>query len=161
MKKVLSCVLIVLIIFNFIFCNSAYAATDPTGLQTNSSYTDPSPTSNTVMGQIIEDGETDLNQGSPEKVSLDQNSTGVSGIATITGILARIFNVLFAIQIDLAMGLLSSSNESSPSTPGGSSTFSFWFTIDRCVFNRIPLLNVNYFKLYSFIYSLFDKKSYD
>lgn len=144
MKKVLSGFLVVLIIFNFIFCNSAYA-TDPTGPETNSSYVQPAPNSNTAFGEIIEEGTASQTQGGSQKSSLNAGSVGVSGIATVTGILARIFNVLFAIQIDLAMGLLSSSNESSPSTPGASNVFAFWFTIDRCVFNRIPLLNVNYF----------------
>ena len=70
---------------------------------------------------------------------MDFANFGASIVGFITGIIARLLNVFIALQIDLIIGDLTYSSEA-----GSSGTF-FWFTIDRCVFNRVLLFNINFF----------------
>ena len=140
MRKLISGVLVVLILFNFTLCNNAYA--EEPGEKSSSSYLDPAPTSETLDAEVIEEGTVSQKQGSSTKTQMSSSAVGVSAIGMVAGILARIINVLIALQVDLLMGFLTHGQESS--TKEGE-TNPFWFSIDRCVFNRIALFNVNYF----------------
>ena len=138
MKKVISVMLILLILLNFTLCNNAYAAgqgaDDP---QTNSAYFDNSPPSNGAMGQLIDEGTTPVKQGDQNQVEASSGSYGASIIGVVTGILARILNVFLALQVDLIMAQLTYGVEDGE--------MKYFFSIDRCVFNRVPLFNINYF----------------
>lgn len=142
MKKTVSIILFILLTFNFIFCNSAYAD-DPDGpkskldeIYTGSNSVTPS---NEITGELIEQGTTSQTQDSATKVTTSALSYGTSIVGTVTGIVARIINVI-ALQIDLIMAQLTYTVENDE--------FFYWFTIERCVFNRIALFNINYFNTY-------------
>ena len=142
--KLISGFLIVLIILNFMFCNGAYA--DPTGDQIKSPYLNGTKKSNTLDAEIIEQGTVSRSQGSSSKTELSSTATGNSAIGMIAGILARIVNVLIALQVDLLMGLLTHGREEgiSSSATSTASDEIFWFSIDRAIFNRIALFESNY-----------------
>lgn len=136
MKKIITWLLIVLVIFNFICCNNCVYAEGDTD-QSSSPYREPANPSNTALVEIIEEGTVSQTQDSATKTTLSLGSFGVSAVGMVTGVVARIINV-FIIQIDVLMGVLTATEEDGDDTQ-------FWFTIDRVVFNRIALFNINYF----------------
>ncbi len=128
MKKIVTSLLIVVLLFNFICCRNVVYA-DPDTEETNSTYTDPASPSNEAASGLLEDGE------------LGGDSFGLgdavgSLIGTVTGIVARIINI-FAVQIDVLLGVMTATEENGETQ--------FWFSIDRVVFNRVSLFNANYF----------------
>lgn len=142
MKKIISTILIVLIIFNFICgscANKVYASEME---EDSSSLIKPgsAPISNTAGVSIIEEGKVGSTQGAAANVTLNALSVGVSAIGMILGILARVLNVLIFMVIDIILGMLTGTTEET--TDG--TVDKFWFTIERCVYNRIPLFNINY-----------------
>lgn len=141
MKKLVSIALLILIMFNFILCNNAYAD-DPDFGQGKAQEVlagEESPASNTVTADIIEEGETSQTQDSPTKVTTSAINYGTSIIGAVTGIIARIINIV-VLQLDVLMSHLTYSTENND--------FKYWLTIERLVFNRIPLVNINYFNTY-------------
>lgn len=135
MRKVICSLLIILLLFNFVFCNSSYAE-DPTGDQdtklTNSLTGEAQYSDNAQMDNINgENGTTN-------------SSAGNSAVGMVVGLLARIINVLIALQIDLLLGTLSQ-NEI---VDGVDKKLEFWFTIDRVAFNRVALFDINFFDTY-------------
>ena len=138
MKKVISAMLTLLILLNFTLCNNAYAAgkgsDDP---QTNSAYFGNATPSNGVAAEMVDEGTVSTTQGSASKTEMGSNSYGASIIGVVTGILSRILNVFIALQIDLIMAQLTYGVEDGK--------MQYFFSIDRCVFNRVPLFNINYF----------------
>lgn len=130
MKKVISGFLVFAILFNFILCNNCYAY-NPAGsgsddTERSSPLTDPAPPSNDAAAKKVDEGE-----------GGDVASYGASIVGTVTGIIARLLNIFIALQIDVIMSQLTSGTENSE--------FVFFFTIERCVFNRVPLFNIDYF----------------
>lgn len=145
MKKLVSIMLIMLLMFNFIFCNSAYADDPDTGKTKATqifSEEEVNPSEGAV-GEIIEEGTTSQSQDSATKVTTTAMSYGASIVGVITGILARIVNVI-VLQLDLIMGLLTYTTEVHEEDP----KLYFWPTIERIVFNRVALFDVNYFDTY-------------
>lgn len=144
MKKTVSIILFILLTFNFIFCNGAYATSDPDvpKLKLEEIYTGTNSVtpSNEIAGELIEQGTTSQTQDSATKVTTTALSYGTSIVGTVTGIIARFFNIL-ALQIDLVIAQLTYTTE-------GDNDLNYWFTIERCVFNRIALFNINYFNTY-------------
>lgn len=129
MKKIVTSLLIVALLFNFICCKNVVYAEPDTG-ETNSTYTEPASPSNESTADLLEKGE------------LGGDSFGVgdafaTGIGMVTGIVARLINI-FAVQIDVLMGVMTSGEEDGETQ--------FWFSIDRVVFNRVALFNANYFE---------------
>lgn len=135
MKKLITSLLVVVILFNFIFCNN-YTYADPDTTQTNSPYTDDALLGNNTTAEILEDGKVSRTQGSATKVTLTFGSLLTSAVGMITGVIARLINI-FIIQIDVLMAALTATEEDTETQ--------FWFTIDRAVFNRVALFNINYF----------------
>lgn len=127
MKKIVTSLLIVVLLFNFICCKNVVYA-DPDSTATNSAYMSSAPV-NDVTG-VLESGT------SSDNSSFGIGSAFTTGIGMITGIVARLINI-FAVQIDIIMGVLTASEEDGEDF--------FWFSIDRVVFNRIALFNANYF----------------
>ena len=104
MKKLVSILLVILLLFNFILCNNSYAS-DPDGEKSTSQevYTEENAApSNTASAEILEEGTTSQTQGSSQKVQTTSSSYGTAIIGVITGILARIVNVII-VQLDLLM----------------------------------------------------------
>lgn len=142
MKKIISWLLIVLIVFNFIFCNGSYATGEGQGQsgdnpEKDSAFLENGTPSETVIVELGEEGTTSQTQDSATKVTTNAISYGASIIGVVTGLISRLLNVFIALQIDLIMGQLTYGTEDGE--------LQYWFTIDRCVFNRIPLFNINYF----------------
>lgn len=128
MKKIVTSLLIVVLLFNFICCRNVVYAEPDTG-EKNSTYTEPASPNNEATGQLLEDGE------------LGGDSFGLgdavgSLVGTVTGIVARLINI-FAVQIDVLLGVMTATEENGETQ--------FWFSIDRVVFNRVALFNANYF----------------
>lgn len=135
MKKIVTSLLVFVLLFNFIFTNNmnvAYA----TSFEKESPYQGNAPVSNTGPAEIIESGTASQKQGTGTKATLDMGSLGVSAVGMVTGIVARIINI-FIIQVDVIMGVLTATEEDGETQ--------FWFSIDRTVFNRVALFNINYF----------------
>lgn len=146
MKKLVSIVLLILLMFNFILCNNAYAD-DPSGPKTKAEeiLTDETvEPSEGITGELIEEGTTSQTQDSATKVTTSALSYGTSIVGVVTGIIARIINVI-VLQIDLVMSHLTYSTEYDAE---GNDEFNYWITIERIVFNRVPLFNINYFNTY-------------
>lgn len=138
MKKIISSVLIIVLLFNFIFCNNfAYASGIEQDIpEEDNAYDQEAQTSNTVVSDLIESGAVSRSQGAATKVTLGLGGAFGSLLAQVTGLIARFLNV-FIVLIDLTMGMLTVTDE------GGNTEF--WLTIDRIVFNRVALFNINYF----------------
>lgn len=141
MKKTIALLLVILLMFNFIFANGAYAS-QPDGDQGDRMpLTQNVAPSNSLMAELTESGTASQTQDNATKVTLSFGSVGASIIGFITGIIARLLNVFIALQVDIIMSDLTCSTEEND----GEEEFQFFFTIDRAVFNRVPLFNVNYF----------------
>lgn len=135
MKKTITYLIIVILLFNFILCNHSYASSPDTEKH-DSAYKSQANTSNTVVADIVEEGAVERKQDAGTKTTLSLGSFGLSAVGMVTGILARLINV-FAVQIDFILGVLTVTE----TTDGNE----FWFSIDRAVFNRVALFNINYF----------------
>lgn len=144
MKKIITSLLVVVLLFNFIFsANYSFVlANDPdkSSSQNKTGLESEAKPSDTLAAELNEDGTVSKSQGSATKTALDLGSFGTSAIGMITGILARIVNI-FIVQIDVLMSSITVTEE----TENGTAKNEFWYTIDRTVFNRIALFNINYF----------------
>ena len=144
MRRIISCLLMIMILINFILCNNAYADVDPVDEKPDSTMLQNSTISEESLDNLSNGGEVEAG-GAGGKQQMTLGAVGVSAIGTVAGILARIVNVLIALQIDLAMGFLSHGTETN--TVDGTLSYPFWLSIDRIVYNRISLFNINYFNL--------------
>ena len=131
MKKIVTSLLIVVLLFNFICCKNFVYAGSPDTTKAEHTYTDSGSgqIGNEAVGSLLEDGELGGD-------SFGFGDAVTSLVGTVTGIVARLINV-FAVQIDVLMGVMTSTEESGETQ--------FWFSIDRVVFNRVALFNANYF----------------
>ncbi len=139
MKKVLTSILVILLMFNFIFCNYIVYAVTPTPgggeeemSQLEKAYVEPTD-ENIHNGELAAD--TEENGGDSTAKSA---ATGNNGI--VIGILARAINYI-AIQVDVLISHLANN----PASGGLDDDEMFWFSIDKAVFNRVALFNINYF----------------
>ena len=133
MKKIISSVLLFVLLFNFIFLNKVYSASeDQSGDSLLSQEVSPS---DDLVDNILEDGSAREKQGNSILKTLSFSSFGTSIVGFILGILARLFNAIIALEVDVIMGQLTFTTENGQ--------LQYYVTIDRLVFNRIPLLNSN------------------
>ena len=132
MKKIIASMLLILIIINFILLStSSYASSmDVSDELQNGTYFNKYNPSQNVGEQIGENGET---QGRP----LTLGGMGMSLIGALLGILAKLINWLIALELDVLIGQATFSNEDGE--------LQYFITIDRIVYNRVPVLNANYF----------------
>ena len=144
MKKALCSLLIVAILMNFIISSICYAETDGTeGIGGVGDYMIGDGTenksaipSNTTATEIIEDGNA---SGS----SMDFLAAGRTMVGVVMGYLALIVDII-PLQFQLILSVMSMTNIYSADGTEFKD-FDFWLTIDRMVFNRVALLNANYF----------------
>lgn len=134
MKKIISSILLIIILFNFIFLNKAYSAVEDTD---SSFMTEEAVPSESIIDNIADEGKAAEKQGNAVPKSLDFSSFGTSIVGAILGILARLFNLIVALEVDVLMGQLTYTSENGE--------LQYFITIDRLVFNRVPILNSNYF----------------
>lgn len=148
MKKTIALLLVILLMFNFIFANGTYAIDVPDPLteasgavpdddEESSTYQQEAPASKGAVAEVVEEGTVSQEQDSATKVTVGVTGFMKSAVGALTGILARIVNVFFALQIDMLLSQLTYTDE------GGK--LQYWLTIERMVFNRVALLNINYF----------------
>lgn len=133
-RKIISALLIIVLIFNFTFCNKSYAEGEG---DEDSSKQEKSM----VEDKVEYSGSTDEENINGTTGTTNQ-SAGISGIGMVVGLLARILNILIALQIDLLMATLSHNTI----TVEGEEEEEFWFSIDRAAFNRVSLFDINYFR---------------
>lgn len=147
MKKILTSMLVMLLMFNFIFCSNIYAdQTEPpttqtekkeTALQNNfMGATDNSATDGTAAAKALADGDTNDDSGGAT------NSAISGAVGVFMGFVARLLN-LPAIEVDFIISHLAN-NPSKGNVDNGIEEM-FWFSIDKTVFNRVALFNINYF----------------
>ena len=136
MKKIVVVIVLVQIIFNFIFLNTSRAGAldDFHSPLTNTDGGVPSDT----IGDDAASGVAAQTQGASVKTSLSFESFGNSSVGYVVGILARLINILLILPIDLLTGQLTFTTENND-------VLVYFLTIDRLVFNRVPILNINYF----------------
>lgn len=138
MKKIISSVLIVVLLFNFI-CSKNFVfaeGLDQDSAESTSTYDQQAQTSNTVVSDLLESGAVSRSQGAATKTTITLGGGLVSAIAQVTGLIARFLNAII-VQIDLVMGMITLTEEAGKTLQ--------WLTIDRIVFNRVALFNINYF----------------
>ena len=143
MKRFVVSLTIIVILFNFIFASDVYAAGAESGKAGDSKISqefssENTPASNSIATDIMEEGKT--NDGTGNKRTNDSSSYGDSILGVVVALLAGAVNLL-VFQVDLIMGQLTYCTENS----GSGNDFQYFFSIDRTVFNRIPLFNINYF----------------
>ena len=148
-KRIISCFLLITIMLNFILISPCRAeGTDPDTRQKSTPYKDPlweegKEDEVTIGDSLIDKGTAQKSETSSDTVSTSASSYGVSIMGFLVGIISRVINV-FVLQIDLMLAFLTKTevegeeqdNENNP-----------WLTIDKIVFNRIAILNINYMKV--------------
>ena len=140
MKKTLCSLLIIAIIMNFILSSVSYAETYGTesGVLTDVLLGDGTamPT-NTAAAGILEDGL--VSQKNGEEATLHTNSTisGMTMIGVIMGYLALIVDAI-PLQFQLIFSIMTM-NESDDNIGDN-----FFLTIEKIVFNKVALFNINY-----------------
>lgn len=145
MKKTLCALLIIAILMNFIMCNVCYAekVSSESGvlqdvlLGDGTENTSAVPT-NTAAATILEDGLTSRKNG--EEATEHTNSTiaGISMIGVIMGYLALIVDAI-PLQFQMLLSAMTVTESS------GSLADDFFLTIEKIVFNKVALFNINYF----------------
>ena len=142
MKRVLVSLTVIIILFNFIFANDAYAAgVEPTN-------PNPNKQEQTLREDDLSNGVentkvADTMEGNDAK---NTEEYGPTVIGLVVSLLGAAINLL-AFQVDIVLCQLSYSTENSK--------LQYFFSIERAVFNRVPLFNINFFNFrYSYpIYS--------
>lgn len=148
-KRFISCFLLITIMLNFIFIGPSHAAgLDPDKRQQVGPYFDPveeegHEDTSKIGSSIIGQGESATTNNSNEKVSNSASQKGESIMGFLVGILARIINV-FVLQIDLMLAFLTKTQVVGEDQDNDDNP---WLTIDKIVFNRIALLNINYLRV--------------
>lgn len=139
MRKFLTSILIVLLLFNFIFCNfsTAQGPTVPVDEETGEKEQSRLEESYTTKGDDdVTNGKQAVEMSEGDGTSVGKVITGIIGV--VLGILARIVN-FFVLQFDVLMSYLAFPSGDAPEDE------MFWFSIDKTVFNRVALFNINYF----------------
>lgn len=133
MKKLITSILIVLILFNFIFCNRAWAAEATINYWQNGINADEVKdvtSSSDIVDGLINAGEAVVDGGSTV-LSMTWNVMGAI-FGAIMGILAFVINI-FPMVLRLCMDIICEKN----------------FTIENAVFGQIGLFDFNYFNFSS------------
>lgn len=149
MKKVLTSILIILLMFNFIFYNNVYAVkTSPTGGEREGSrLQDSFASENATMDNTLSEKAAGMgDDGGDDDASSKANASSSSSTGVFMGIVSRALN-LVALEVDVLISHLANN----PTKPSGTGSIKlpkkemFWFSIDKTVFNRVPLFNINFF----------------
>ena len=135
MKKLVTSMLLIVLLFNFIFLNSSYGAAEDNA--DDSVLAQEAKPSDGMMKSILEEGTAAHKQDDSIKTTLSFANFGSSIVGFVLGILSRLFNAVIALELDIIFGQLTYTVENGE--------LQYFITIDRLVFNRIPLLNANYF----------------
>ena len=153
MKKTLSCLLIIAILMNFILCSISYAdgSEDGTADLKDSPYIydgqdddkKASP-SNSIADSLINDGLTSTKNGVIQNVHTNSMMAGPSMIGVIMGYLALIIDII-PLQIQMILSAITFSENTTTTSAGTNTSMDFWITIDKMIFNKVPLFNINYF----------------
>lgn len=160
MKKIISSILIVVLLFNFISANtfSAYAATgtgytDPGGegaertdgktSMENSMTEQEAEPSEGASTDILEEGEVSTVTGGTNKTTTSSDSAGISAVGNVLGVIALIIDIV-AIIVDVVLGQLTYCTEYDFY---GNSDTKYFLSLERIVFNRVPLFDINFFNI--------------
>ncbi len=139
MKKVLTSILLMLLIFNFIFCNYTVYGEEGSTSATQNAYTEPVDTNEVTKGAAEMES-----SGTVNGKSTQSSSYGGSIVGTLLGALSRLVNIIF-LQVDVLISHIANNPSAGGFSSTGTNGESFWFSIDKTVFNRVALFNINYF----------------
>ena len=144
-KRFISCFLLITIMLNFIFLSPCHSAgSDPdfrdtkTALEAEAFSEDEGNPD--FLSSILDAGDTEDPGGGSRRVSTSPSQRGPSINGFIVGVLARVINV-FVLQIDLMLAFLTKTEVVGEDQDNDNNP---WLTIDKIVFNRIALLNIDY-----------------
>lgn len=150
MKKTISILLVITILMNFILCSSCYADGQSEGTESLNSETmlnqdggNEAPPGEGSPETLVEEGKVARKNGQAADEETNEGIGGISIIGVILGYLALILDII-PLQLHV---ILSSMTITTTTTNVGSTVqdADFWVTIDRIVFNKVPLFNINYF----------------
>jgi hypothetical protein len=144
MKRILSTLICVIILFNFIFANCSYADEDAEGTDVKQSFgsTNMSFSNGVIDGYINEGSTTDPKTGSTETFDLFSGSMG-NVLDTVLGIVCMIICVI-PLTVEVALTVVTADGtDLLDSLTSGSNSYAF--SIQKTVFNEIGMFNVDYF----------------
>ena len=154
MKKVICSLLIVTILMNFIVSGVSFAVDDPggqvpgsdamksNGLLDSDSSTKPSDTAAT---DVLEKGEVSQDKDNPNGAKVETNNS-MGGMSIIGGVLGFLGLILDIIPLTLHF-IVSNFTETTVIKADGDEDTQFWISVERIVFNKIPLFNINFFDI--------------
>ena len=146
MKKTLCSLLIIAILMNFIMCSVSYADGQSDGVTRQPSlvYEEVTP-SDTLTDSLLHDGKTSPKNGEESEVVTDANMGGPTPIGLIMSYVALIIDVI-PLQMHVILSILSFSTSTTLAANNSTKTnLNFWISIEKMVFNQIPLFYINYF----------------
>ena len=142
-KKFLCSLIVMTITMNFIFVDSKIVlASEPDSREDVSPYLTGIDEDSNIGSGIIDAGEVEDANGTESSTSSTQY--GVPVIGFVVGIISRLINVL-AMQVDILLADLGHSEV--VSGVDGDSNDNFWITMDKIVFNRVALFDINYLNI--------------
>lgn len=143
MKKVISTILTVTILINFIFISISYAEEDGTSspmqdavLGDGTENTSVIP-NNDAAAQLLEEGTVRTTNAQDTTVEVNKIG-GMTILGTVIGYFALVVDIL-PLQLQLILSTMTMTKTN------GDTDVDFWATIERIVFNTVPLFNINYF----------------
>ncbi len=139
--------LIIALLTNFICINISRAGEEKPKSREEEVYTSPAPNSEGAAAGIIEEGQTTTEtvdgKASGSTVTTNSSMGGASIVGVVMGVLALILDIP-AFIIHFVMSTLTYATEEDPNY-ASDDNLRFMFTVNRAVFNRVPLFNINYF----------------
>jgi len=147
MKKLLSSILIILILFNFIVCSISHAeSTGAAGGGASQTMQDK-----TGDGQVSSDAAMGIAEEGTGKNPGGQKTTFNPVLSIVGAVLGYISVILDIIPITINVLMILMTNESTANGVFSGTNHvvgtgdEVFFTIERVIFNRLPLVNINYF----------------
>ena len=104
MKKLVTSMLLIVLLFNFIFLNSSYGAAEDNA--DDSVLAQEAKPSDGMMKSILEEGTAAHKQDDSIKTTLSFSNFGSSIVGFVLGILSRLFNAVIALELDIIFGQL-------------------------------------------------------
>jgi hypothetical protein len=146
MKRILSTLICVIILFNFIFASCSYAdevaESDDVASKFNFGDTEMTVSDDFVNEITYEGTSTDPKTGSSETYDLFSGSMG-NVLGTVLGIVSMIFSIV-PLTAEIVLTIITADGTDLMNSIT-SSTDNYLFSIEKTVFNEIGMFNIDYF----------------
>lgn len=152
MKKTLCSLLIIAILMNFIVCSVSYADGQEEGSMPKTPFlhddesdadTEARPSEGASAG-IVEEGKVSQKNGQEANVSTDDSMAGSSILGAVLGFLAFMTDII-PLQLHIIVSMITMTETTTSSGGASVPDEDFWVTIERVVFNKIALFNIDFF----------------